>query len=76
MKININDKICGVYCIKNIINNNLYIGSSKNLKLRYFNHKTKLKNNKHENKHLQNAWNLYGEQNFKFYIIEEVENYF
>jgi group I intron endonuclease len=71
MKININDKMCGVYCIKNIINNNLYIGSSKNLKLRYFNHKTKLKNNKHENKHLQNAWNLYGETKFTFELLEE-----
>jgi group I intron endonuclease len=33
-----------------------------------------LNKNKHHSKYLQRAWNLYGEQNFKFYIIEEVEN--
>jgi len=31
-----------------------------------------LGHNKHENPHLQNAWNKYGEENFIFEILEEV----
>lgn len=33
-----------------------------------------MKNNKHYNPYLQNAWNKYGEENFVFEIIEIVEN--
>ena len=35
--------------------------------------KTLLKNNRHHNEHLQNAYNTYGYDNFKFYIIEKCE---
>jgi group I intron endonuclease len=37
-------------------------------------HKYTLKNNKHKNKHLQNAWNVYGEESFLFETLEIVEN--
>lgn len=60
----------GIYCILNTINNKLYIGSSSNLKRRKMFHFSRLSNNKHFNNHLQNAWNKYGELNFKFYIID------
>ena len=33
-----------------------------------------LRNNKHDNKYLQNAWNKYREENFIFEIMEESEN--
>ena len=33
-----------------------------------------MKNNKHWNEHLQNAWNKYGKHNFEFEIIEKVDN--
>jgi hypothetical protein len=36
--------------------------------------KLDLKNNQHPTKHLQSAWNKYGEENFEFTILEEVEN--
>ena len=61
----------GIYQIKNIINGKKYIGLSKNCENRFKKHKGLLKNNKHENIKLQNAWNKYGEQNFVFSIIEE-----
>lgn len=61
----------GVYIIKNLINGNFYIGSSCDIKKRWNSHKSGLRNNKHVNKHLQNAWNKYGEENFIFEIIEE-----
>lgn len=64
-------KICGVYKITNKVNNKIYVGSSNNVKYRWSQHKIQLKNNIHKNPHLQRAWNLYGESNFVFEIIEE-----
>jgi group I intron endonuclease len=60
----------GIYLIKNLINNKLYIGKACYLRQRLNNHKYLLRHNKHVNNYLQNAWNKYGEQNFEFSIIE------
>lgn len=61
----------GVYEIKNIINDKIYIGSTTVYFLkRFYHHITMLRKNKHKNKYLQNAWNKYGEQNFEFNILE------
>lgn len=61
----------GVYKIVNKINNKIYIGSStRSIKRRFWEHLVKLKNNKHVNKHLQHAFNLYGEENFAFEVIK------
>lgn len=65
------EAICGVYMITNIVNGKIYIGSSNDIKKRWAQHKRELKNGTHDNPHLQNAWNLYGESNFKFEILEE-----
>lgn len=64
----------GIYKITNIINSKFYIGSAVNFNKRWIKHKSELNNNKHHSKHLQNAWNIYGENNFDFEIIEYVEN--
>ena len=64
-------KYIGIYCIENLINNKKYFGQSVDLKDRLRGHKSKLKHNKHKNRHLQFAVNKYGIDNFKFYIIEE-----
>lgn len=64
-------KKIGIYMIKNIINNKIYIGQSLDILGRWKAHLNCLKNNKHVNKKLQNAWNKYGEFNFIFEIIEE-----
>ena len=61
----------GIYCIENIVNNKKYIGQSESIKDRWDKHKNFLRNNKHCNKKLQNAWNFYGENSFIFYVIEE-----
>ena len=63
-------KNCGIYIIQNLVNGNIYIGSSINIRKRFSQHKSTLRHNTHRNKHLQNAWNKYGEENFEFIIIE------
>lgn len=64
----------GIYLIKNKINNKLYIGKSMNLLKRKREHLNKLRNNKHENSKLQNAFNKYGEENFLFEILIKDES--
>lgn len=63
-------KVSGIYCIENKINHKSYIGSSKNLYQRLLKHFALLRHNRHENAHLQNAWNKYGESSFEWSIIE------
>lgn len=66
-------KISGIYKIENLIDHNIYIGQSSDLKRRKIDHFKSLRGNYHYNKHLQRAWNKYGEINFKFTIIEKCE---
>lgn len=59
-------RFVGIYQIHNLINNKIYIGSSTDVKQRLRWHKSKLRLNKHNNIHLQNAYNKYGDKNFIF----------
>jgi group I intron endonuclease len=61
----------GIYRIRNTITNDSYIGSAKNIIRRWQRHKSGLIHNKHENAHLQRAWNKYGGDNFVFEIVKE-----
>jgi len=63
----------GVYCILNIMNGNCYIGSSIDLKNRCKQHFFNLRKGHHDNKHLQNAWNKYGESSFLVEILVRCE---
>lgn len=60
----------GIYCITNLNNNKRYIGQTYDLKYRWMRYKSDLNCGSHHNKHLQSAWNKYGEENF---IFEELE---
>lgn len=65
-------KICGIYCIKNLINNKCYIGQSKDIASRWRREKSVLsKDEPAWNVYLQNAWKKYGQENFCFYVLEE-----
>jgi group I intron endonuclease len=64
-------KKTGIYVIKNILNNKIYIGSAVNINDRWRQHKLLLRKNDHHSPTLQYSWNKYGEENFNFIIIEE-----
>jgi len=61
----------GIYRIRNIINGHTYIGSAKNINRRWQRHRSALIHDRHENIHLQRAWNKYGKDMFIFEILEE-----
>ena len=80
-----NERIQGIYGIRNKVNDWIYVGQSyvrQGIKAykrtgvteRFDQHRRELKKNKHCNQHLQNAWNKYGEENFEFIILEQVDD--
>jgi group I intron endonuclease len=62
--------VSGIYSILHIQTGKIYVGSSCCIKSRIFYHISKLRHNKHDNCHLQNAWNKYGEKDFKFFVLQ------
>lgn len=63
----------GVYMIRNVLNGKSYIGSSNSIKRRLTTHISHLKCNRHANRHLQSAYNKYGQKSFVFCILEQCE---
>lgn len=63
-------KIIGIYIIFNRISKLVYVGSSFDVKTRFYRHLLRLRKKSHENKHLQYAFNKYGEESFKFTCIK------
>lgn len=67
-------KIQGIYCIEHVKSGRKYYGSSLDIKRRFANHKTSLRNNRHHCIYLQRAVNKYGLDEFRFYIAEETKD--
>jgi group I intron endonuclease len=63
------EPIIGVYRISNKLSGRYYIGYSTNIDRRFCIHRSKLKQNCHDNIFLQRAYNLDGEDKFKYDII-------
>ena len=61
----------GIYCITCKINNQHYIGCSKNIYFRVIKHYSNLRLNVHPNKRFQIDYNKYGFDNFDVTILEE-----
>jgi group I intron endonuclease len=64
---------CGIYIIINLTNGHRYVGSSCNVLLRWQRHQENLRKGNHHSRYLQRAWNLHGENNFKFIFLQECE---
>ena len=69
-------KICGIYKITNTITGDFYIGSSKNVKQRWVNHKKPSVWNDNPNNQLYKDMQEYGKDKFVFEILAEVEESF
>ena len=63
----------GVYEILNTTNGKRYVGSATKLLKRKRRHWADLRGNCHHSRHLQRAWNKYGEDAFIFEVIEHWE---
>lgn len=62
-----------IYGIVNKINGKKYIGSAFVFTRRKNKHLSELRRGVHHSSILQNAWNKYGEDNFEFQILEEID---
>ena len=64
--------VTGVYIIRNMENGKEYVGSaSVGMYNRWHSHLCYLRQGIHHSQHLQHAWNKYGEDSFRFMVIEE-----
>ena len=62
----------GVYCIRNLITGEFYIGSAAgSFDRRWNEHRHSLRTGRHHNFRLQAAWRFYGESSFRFAVVEE-----
>lgn len=66
----------GIYTITNLVNGKIYIGMSKNITERKYDHRYILKKGTHENTYLQYSVNKYGIENFFFEVLEYCEEEF
>lgn len=65
-------KTSGIYKIQSKVKPvRIYVGSAVNITNRWRSHINNLKNNKHQNKKLQNHFNKYGEADLQFIILLE-----
>jgi group I intron endonuclease len=61
-----------IYKIINTVNGKFYVGSTTNTRERFRTHRNRLRRGRHHAKHLQAAWNKYGEAAFVFHVIQTV----
>ena len=66
------NRVSGIYSITHIPTGKVYIGSAVNIGKRWLNHLNDLRKGIHHSKHLQHAWNRYGEGSFLFSMLELV----
>ena len=61
-----------IYKIINTTNGKFYVGSTTNTQERFRTHRNRLRKGRHHSKHLQAAWNKYGEKVFVFFVVEDI----
>lgn len=61
----------GIYAFICIPNGKIYIGSSRNLRVRIYSHMAAMRRKKHDNEIVNNAAIKYGTEAFRFYVIKK-----
>ncbi len=75
MKADIKHKnLSGIYMIRNLINNKVYIGKSLNIYARIIEHTYKLNKGLSDSSHLQSSWLKHGSKNFDYSILEIIKD--
>ena len=64
-------KVCGVYAIRHVPSGRSYIGSSKDIQKRWWQHRASLKNGDHHADALQCLWAKDGGESLSFVVLEE-----
>ena len=64
-----------IYKIRNVVNGKFYVGSAKDTRVRFRQHRKLLRKGTHHCKHLQAAWSKYGEDVFKFEVVERLSSW-
>lgn len=67
-----NPRPMGVYQIRNLVNDKVFIGISQDIPGILNRHEFSLKSGIHTNKKLQEEWNEFGSDNFVFEILDEI----
>jgi len=63
-----------IYKIRNVVDQHYYVGSTVDSRKRFWAHRKALRAGTHDCIHLQRAWNKYGEDCFKFEIVEQLDS--
>ena len=61
-----------VYAIRHVASGKVYVGSAINRTKRWTEHRRRLRNGDHHSRHLQAAWDAYGQSAFVFEVLETV----
>jgi group I intron endonuclease len=64
----------GIYSITNTVNDRVYIGRAKDIRKRWSTHLRELNQGIHKNTELQEDWLIYGQDKFKFEVVEFVSS--
>lgn len=62
-----------IYKIRNVVNNKFYVGSTVDSRKRFWAHRKALRLGNHDSAYLQRAWDKYGEDRFKFEVVEQFD---
>lgn len=60
----------GIYVIENLTNGHFYIGQADGLRRRFNEHSSLLERGKHDNTHLQRAYQKYGSEGFVMFMMQ------
>lgn len=64
-----------IYLLKNNMTNRIYVGRTSRPELRFRQHISALKSNRHTNELMQQDFNMYGVDSFSMEIVEQSESF-